>query len=423
MSFVDDIRDQVDDYIDHKALEELQYRVRLVLKEREELKGWTDKELRLATLAFKEDLKKGKPLETIVVSAFAVVNEAARRVLKKSPFPVQVLAGLVINSGKVAEMKAGEGKTITETMPVYANALLGRGTHLVTTNDYLAERDAKAMGEVYKFLGLTTGFIATDMKSEPRRRAYACDITYVTNQEVGFDYLRDNLVFTKAERVLRPEHPLFFGIVDEIDSILIDESRTPLIIASPAKEERSFYDLFTEVAERLTEDEDYAVDYQKKQVSMTDAGLNKTEQLLGSPVFSKDNPMYVFYLDVCLKAKVIFEKDRDYIVTPEGVQIVDEFTGPMPGRRFTDGVHQAIEAKEKVKVKGGDKTAASVTFQNFFPMYEKLSGMSGTVMRARDEFKRVYKLDVLTIPTNRPLIRIDHNDLFFKTKKGKFMDC
>ncbi|MDR3642169.1 MAG: preprotein translocase subunit SecA [Candidatus Doudnabacteria bacterium] len=422
MPALEELRQKVDDYIDHRALADLVYRVRLVLKEREELKNWSDKDLRLAGTAFKQDLVKGKSLDSIVVSAFAVVNEAARRVTKKLAFPVQILAGLVINNGVVAEMKAGEGKTLTETMPVYTNALLGHGVHLVTTNDYLAERDAKAMGEVFNFLGLSVGYISTDMKGEQRRKSYGSDITYVTNQEVGFDYLRDNLVFSRSERVLRPEHPLFFGIVDEIDSILIDESRTPLIIAQPVKEERNYYDLFTKIAAKLEEDKDYTVDYQKKLVSMTDEGLDNVEQMLASPVFSKDNPMYVFYLDVCLKAKVIFEKDRDYIVTPEGVEIVDEFTGRvMPGRRFTDGVHQAIEAKEKVKIKGSDKTAANITFQNFFPMYEKLSGMSGTVMRARDEFKRVYKLEVTQIPTNRPLIRVDHNDLFFKTEKGKFL--
>ncbi len=422
MDILENLKEGADRYIDAWALEDLEDRVKLVLKEREELKGWTDKELKLAALAFKEDLAKGKSLDSLVVEAFAVVNEAARRALKQLPFPVQILAGLVIHSGRVAEMKAGEGKTLTETMPVYANALMGFGVHLITTNDYLAERDAKWMGKLYNFLGLSVGFITSTMKNDERRKAYACDITYVTNQEVGFDYLRDNLVFSRAERVLRGTRPLYFGIVDEIDSILIDESRTPLIIAEAIKEERNFYDLFTKIVEKLTEDEDYVVDYQAKLVSMTDAGLNKVEKLLGGPVFSKDNPMYVFYLDVCLKAKVVFEKDRDYIITDGEVDIVDEFTGRvMPGRRFTDGVHQAIEAKEHVKVKEADKTQASITFQNFFPMYEKLSGMSGTVMRARDEFNKVYKLDVIQIPTNRPIARVDHNDLFFKTQKGKFL--
>ncbi len=422
MPFLEDIKDKVNKYIDDRALLELRDRVRLVVREREELKSWSDRELRLAALAFRDDLAKNKPLDSILVQAFAVVNEAARRVLKQVPYDVQILAGLVIHSGRVAEMKAGEGKTLTETMPVYANALLGHGVHLITTNDYLAERDAKWMGRLYNFLGLSAGYVTTDMASEPRRRAYAADITYVTNQEVGFDYLRDNLVFARSDRVLRPEHPLYFGIVDEIDSILIDESRTPLIIAEPVKEERNFYDLFTRLADKLKEGEDYTVDYQQKQVFMTDAGLGKVEQLLGSPVFAKDNPMYVFYLDVCLKAKVVFEKDRDYILTKDGVEIVDEFTGRvLPGRRFTDGVHQAIEAKEKVKVKEADRTQASITFQNFFPMYEKLSGMSGTVMRSRDEFKQVYKLDVVQIPTNRQVIRREHNDLFFKTQRGKFL--
>ncbi len=422
MGFVEKLKDSVNNYIDSNALSDLQYRVKLVGRERKELEGWTDKELRLAGLAFKADLEKGKKIDTIAVSAFAVANESARRVLGQLPYDVQILAGLIIHSGRVAEMNAGEGKTLTETMPVYLNALTGKGVHLITTNDYLAERDAKWMGKLYDFLGQTAGFVTSTMENEARRKAYASDITYVTNQEIGFDFLRDNLVFSKADRVLRASHPLHFGIVDEIDSILIDESRTPLIIAEPVKEERSFYDIFTKVANKLTEGEDYTVDYRNKQLNMTDKGLDLVEKLLGEPVFSKDNPMYVFYLDVCLKAKVIFEKDRDYIITPDGVEIVDEFTGRvLPGRRFTDGVHQAIEAKEGVDVKESDRTQAAITFQNFFPSYEKLSGMSGTVMRSRDEFNKVYKLDVIKIPTNRPLARIEHNDLFFKTQKGKFL--
>ena len=422
MSLIEKLKDGANEYLDNLSLDKLQYRVRLVAREREELKSWTDKELKLAALAFKDDLKKGKSLDSITVSAFAVVNEAARRVLGQVPFDVQILAGLVIHSGRVAEMKAGEGKTLTETMPVYLNALTGKGVHLITTNDYLAERDAKWMGKLYDFLGLSTGYVTSQMESDKRRKAYAADITYVTNQEIGFDYLRDNLVYARADRVLRSDHPLHFGIVDEIDSILIDESRTPLIVAEPVKEERNFYDLFTKIVAKLKEGEDYKVDYKNKQAEMTDAGLNKVEELLGEPVFSRDNPMYVFYLDVCLKARVIFEKDRDYIVTGDGVEIVDEFTGRvLPGRRFTDGVHQAIEAKEKVKIKGADRTQAAITFQNFFPMYEKLSGMSGTVMRARSEFNTVYKLDVIKIPTHKPLARIEHNDLFFKTQKGKFL--
>ena len=422
MSFVEKLKDAVNNYIDSNALLDLQYRVKLVGRERKELEGWTDKELRLAGLAFKSDLEKGKRIDTIAVSAFAVVNEAARRVLGQLPYDVQILAGLIIHSGRVAEMSAGEGKTLTETMPVYLNALGGKGVHLITTNDYLAERDAKWMGKLYDFLGMSTGFVTSIMENEGRRKAYAGDITYVTNQEIGFDFLRDNLVYSKADRVLRALHPLHFGIVDEIDSILIDESRTPLIIAEPVKEERSFYDVFTKIANKLAEGQDYAVDYRNKQLNMTDKGLDMVEKLLGERVFSKDNPMYVFYLDVCLKAKVIFEKDRDYIITEGGVEIVDEFTGRvLPGRRFTDGVHQAIEAKEGVDVKESDRTQAAITFQNFFPAYEKLSGMSGTVMRARDEFNKVYKLDVIKIPTNRPLARVEHNDLFFKTQKGKFI--
>lgn len=421
MGFIDSLKDKINGYIDTKALDSLEHRVDLILKNREELKSWTDKELRLATLAFKDDLKKGKSLDSLVVPGFALVCEAARRMFGKTPYEVQILGGLVIHLGKIAEMKAGEGKTLTETMPVYLNALLGKGVHVITTNDYLAERDAKEMNKLYSFLGLTTGFVTSTMKSEERRKAYAADITYVTNQDLGFDYLRDNLVFSKSDRVLRKEHPLHFGIVDEIDSILIDESRTPLIIAATVKEQRSLYDLFTKNVASLDEDKDFKVDYQHKNVSLTNAGLDKMEKLMGTPMFSKENPMYVFYLDVCLRAKTLFEKDRDYIVTETGVEIVDEFTGRvLPGRRFTDGVHQAIEAKEKVAVKDSDRTVAALTFQNFFPMYEKLSGMSGTVMRARDEFMQVYNLEVVKIPTNRAVTRVDHSDLFFKTQKGKF---
>ncbi len=422
MITINEIKNKVNRYLDAIALEKLEDKVRLINNEREELKGWTDKELKLAILAFKDDLEKGKSLDSILIPSFAVVCEAARRIYNQIPYDVQILGGVIIHQGRIVEMKAGEGKTLTETMPVYLNALEGKGVHIITTNDYLAERDAEWMGKLYDFLGLSVGYVTSAMERDDRRKAYAKDVTYVTNQEIGFDYLRDNLVYKRADRVLRVQHPLHFGIVDEIDSILIDESRTPLIVAEPVKEEMQFYELFTKIVNKLIEDEDYKIDYKDKQVEMTDAGLDKVQALLGEPVFSKENPMYVFYLDVCLKAKVLFEKDRDYILTSEGIEIVDEFTGRvLPGRRFTDGVHQAIEAKEKVKVKEADATLASITFQNFFPMYEKLSGMSGTVMGARGEFAKVYKLEVLEVPTNEPVIRADHNDLFFKTKKGKFL--
>ncbi|MBL8030605.1 MAG: preprotein translocase subunit SecA, partial [Candidatus Doudnabacteria bacterium] len=421
MPFFEDLKQQVNDYLDAKEVAKLRGTVATILRERENLKGWTEKELRLTTLAFKDDIKKGASLDSILVQSYAVMCEAARRILGKVPYDVQILGGLVIHKGKVAEMKAGEGKTLTETMPVFLNALSGRGVHIITTNDYLAERDQKQMGMLYDYLGLSSAFVTSDMKNDARRKAYASDITYVTNQEIGFDYLRDNLVFERSERVLRAEHPLNFGIVDEIDSILIDESRTPLIIAEPVKEERGLYDLFTKIVKKLKEAEDFTVDYKNKQVAMTNEGLDKVESMVGGKVFSKDNPMYVFYLDVCLKAQIIFEKDRDYIISKDGVEIVDEFTGRvLPGRRFTDGVHQAIEAKENVAVKEADRTVAAITFQNFFPMYEKLSGMSGTVMRSRDEFQKVYKLEVVQIPTNKPLARLEKNDLYFKTEKGKF---
>jgi preprotein translocase subunit SecA len=422
MSFKDDLKQKVNDYLDAREVEKLKSTVATILRERENLKDWSQKELSLTTKAFRDDIAKGASLDSLTVQAFAVMCEAARRILGQVPYDVQILGGLVIHQGKIAEMKAGEGKTLTETMPVFLNALLGRGVHIITTNDYLAERDAKWMGKLYNYLGLTVGYVTSEMKKEDRRKAYLCDITYVTNQEIGFDYLRDNLVFSKTERVLRQEHPLNFGIVDEIDSILIDESRTPLIIAEPVKEQRQLYDLFTEVVSKLKEDKDFKVDYKNKNVQMTTEGLDKVEKILGKKVFSKENPMYVFYLDVCLRAKTTFERDRDYIISKDGVEIVDEFTGRvLPGRRFTDGVHQAIEAKEQVQVKEADRTVAAITFQNFFPMYEKLSGMSGTVMRSRDEFRQVYKLEVVQIPTNRPLQRIEHPDLYFKTERGKFI--
>ncbi|MEK7617677.1 MAG: preprotein translocase subunit SecA [Patescibacteria group bacterium] len=421
MAFTENLKQKVNDYLDRRYIHRLEDKVSLIAKEREQLQSWSDKDLRLASKAFKDDLKKGKELDRLLEPAFAVVCEAARRVLKQTPFDMQILAGIIIHQGRVAEMKAGEGKTLTETMPVYLNALTGRGVHIITTNDYLAERDAKLNGKLFEFLGMNSAYVASTMKNDQRRKAYSADITYVTNQEVGFDYLRDNLVYTRNERVLRSQHPLHFGIVDEIDSILIDESRTPLIIAEPLEGERNSYSEFTKIISLLTEDVDFTVDYKNKSAALTETGLDRVEKILGGSVFSKNNPMFAFYLDVCLRARVLFEKDRDYIITEAGVEIVDEFTGRvLPGRRFTDGVHQAIEAKEKVKVKEADRTVASITFQNFFPMYEKLSGMSGTVMQSRDEFLRVYKLDVIQIPTNRLLVRVDHNDLFFKTIKGKF---
>ncbi len=421
MKLIDSIKQKVNDYLDARYIEHLNGDVAQVFREMAELKGWSNQELRGAGTVFRQDLAKGKPLADLVIPTFAVCAEAARRVLGQVPYDVQVLGGMIIHRGIVAEMKAGEGKTLTETMPVYLNALTGNGVHVVTTNDYLAERDAKAMGKLYDFLGLTTEYVASDMKNEQRRGAYLADVTYVSNQEIGFDYLRDNLVYARGDRVLRKEHPLCFGIVDEIDSILIDESRTPLIVAESSGDERNMYDEFVGIVGTLEENKDYTVEYQNKFIQVTDAGYDKVEKKLGRRVFSKDNPMFAFYLDVSLKARVLFEKDRDYIVMKDGIEIVDEFTGRvLPGRRFTDGVHQAIEAKEHVKVKGADKTTASITFQNFFPMYEKLSGMSGTVMRARDEFFQVYKLTVVQIPTYRPLRRTDHHDLFFKTEAGKF---
>ena len=394
------------------------------------LQKLSDSEIRAKTESLRRELAAGKTLGQILVPAFAVCREAAARVLKKRPFDVQVMGGIALHEGRIVEMKAGEGKTLTVTMPVYLNALLGRGVHIVTTNDYLARRDAEWMGSVYEFLGLSVGVVTQEMEAPERRENYARDITYVTNQEVGFDYLRDNLVMDPSERVLRD---LNFAIVDEADSILIDEARTPLIIAELVAEPEELFRHFAELVRGLAEDRDFVVDYETKTVELTPGGEKKVEEALGLPLFQPEYAEYVFFLDTALKARTIFERDRDYMVsgdpasTSRGeaggeVIIVDEFTGrPMPGRRFMDGIHQAIEAKEGVRIREKDRVVASITFQNFFKLYGKLSGMTGTGWSAREEFRRVYEVDGIVIPTNRPLKRDDMDDVFYKTKRDKFL--
>lgn len=420
MTFYDYLRHQVDGWLLKRRILQLWKRVSAIAEAEAGLQKLSDEEIRAGTGRLQGELRAGKTPDQILVPAFALAREAAARVLKKRPFDVQVMGGIALHEGRIVEMKAGEGKTLTVTMPVYLNALAGRGVHIVTTNDYLARRDAEWMGPVYKLLGLTCGVITQDMESEERRENYAADITYVTNQEVGFDYLRDNLVMDPAERVLRG---LPFAIVDEADSILIDEARTPLIIAELVKEPEELFRHFAELVRGLAEDRDFVVDYETKTVELTARGVRLVEDALGLPLFEPEYAEYVFFLDTALKARTIFERDRDYMVNEEGeVIIVDEFTGrPMPGRRFMDGIHQAIEAKEGVRIREKDRVVASITFQNFFKLYGKLSGMTGTGWSAREELRKVYDVDAVVIPTNRPLRRDDMDDVFYKTKRDKFL--
>lgn len=395
-------------------------RVERIVEMSEEMRAWPDEKLRGVTGLLRDQLRQGQSLDEILELAFATAREAAFRVLKKRPFDVQIMGGIALHQGRIVEMKAGEGKTLTETMPVYLNALGGKGVHIVTTNDYLAKRDAEWMGPVYDFLGLSVGVITEEMESPERRESYQKDITYVTNQEVGFDYLRDHLVVDPAERVLRD---LQFAIVDEVDSILIDEARTPLIIADLVKEPEEEFQFFASLIAKLHDEKDYVVDYQSKTVELTDAGEKRVEELLEVPLFQPEYAESVFFVDTALKARTLFERDRDYIVNEEGeVVIVDEFTGrPMPGRRFMEGIHQAIEAKEGVKIREKDRVVASITFQNFFKLYKKLSGMTGTGWSAETEFRKVYQVESIVIPTNRPLRRHDMDDVFYKTKQDKLL--
>lgn len=398
-------------------------RVTAIQKIAAQLAAWPDEKLRSSTSYFRQELDRGKTLEQILPGAFAVVAEAARRVLGKMPFDVQIMGGITLHQGKIVEMKAGEGKTLTETMPVYLNALAGKGVHIVTTNDYLARRDAEWMGPVYEFLGMSVGVITQEMKPDERRENYARDITYVTNQEVGFDYLRDNLVTNLRERVLRPpDGGLNFAIVDEVDSILIDEARTPLIIADLVKEPEEEFRFFAALVNDLIEERDFEVDYESKTVELTEAGEQHIEKILGLPLFDLEYSEMVFFLDTALKARTLFVRDRDYMIDGSEVIIVDEFTGrPMPGRRFMEGIHQAIEAKEGVRIREKDRVVAQVTFQNFFKLYKKLSGMSGTGFSAEEEFRKVYGLDTIVIPTNQPLRRVDLDDVFYQTRRDKFL--
>ncbi|WP_269442661.1 preprotein translocase subunit SecA [Jatrophihabitans cynanchi] len=379
----------------------------------------TDAELRALTDTFKERLGDGETLDDLLPEAFAVVREAARRTLGQFHYKVQLMGGAALHLGNIAEMKTGEGKTLVSTLPVYLNALAGEGVHLVTTNDYLASRDADWMGRVHRFLGLSVGKILNDLPPEKRREAYRCDITYGTNNEFGFDYLRDNMAWSLDDLVQRGHH---FAVVDEVDSILIDEARTPLIISGPAEENQRWYLEFARIAPRLRRDEHYEVEEGKRTVAVTEAGVAFVEDQLGiDNLYEAANTPLVGYLNNSLKAKELYKRDKDYIVTDGEVLIVDEFTGRvLHGRRYNEGMHQAIEAKEGVQIQQENQTLATITLQNYFRLYEKLAGMTGTAQTEAAELHQTYKLGVVPIPTNKPMIRQDKTDFIYKTEDAKF---
>ena len=407
-----------------------------VLELDEEFQALSDADLKEKTNEFRERLEDGESLESMEAEALATVREAAYRVLGKKPFPVQIIGAIVLHQGRIAEMKTGEGKTLVACVAAYLNALPGKGVHVVTVNDYLAKTQSDEMGKVLRFLGLTVGCILHGLNNDQRRAAYNCDVTYGTNNELGFDYLRDNMVIYKKDKVQR-EHN--FAVVDEVDSILIDEARTPLIISGKGDKSTALYGVVDKFAKTLTaatvvemddkqdqeeinENADYIVDEKSKTATITRRGVKKAEEYFAvDNLMDPENMTLLHHVNQALKANGVMRKDIDYIVEDGEVVIIDEFTGrKMLGRRFNDGLHQAIEAKEGVKVAQESKTLATITFQNYFRLYTKLSGMTGTAMTEEDEFREIYKLDVIAIPTNRPVQRIDHTDLIYRTEKGKY---
>ncbi len=430
-----------------RILKELKPLVEEINSKEEAISSLSDLELKEKTFEFKERLKKGETLDDILPEAFAVVREASKRCRNERHFDVQLLGGIVLHRGNIAEMRTGEGKTLVATLPAYLNALTGKGVHVVTVNDYLSRRDAVWMGEIYSFLGLSVGVINDNesflydptpkeldkkrdevgsfkvvnefLKPVSRRESYEADITYGTNNQFGFDYLRDNLEYEEGALRQR-EHN--YAIVDEIDSILIDEARTPLIISSATSESEDLYGTFAQIAKKLEKGEHYTVDEKFKTIALTDSGITKSEQLLGiENIYTEKGIKYVHHLETAVRAQALFFKDKEYVVKDGEVVIVDEFTGRLqPGRRWSEGLHQAIEAKEGVKVQKESKTMASITFQNYFRLYKKLSGMTGTAETSSEEFYKVYGLSVVTVPTNKPSLRKDHNDLVFQNETGKF---
>ena len=417
-----------------REVKKLEPQVEAVMALEEPYKKLTDQQLRAKTQEFKERYASGETLDALLPEAFAVCREAADRVLGMRPYRVQVVGGIVLHQGRIAEMKTGEGKTLVAILPAYLNALAGKGVHIVTVNDYLAKRDSEWMGKVYRFLGLSVGLIVHDLTGEQRRAAYAADITYGTNNELGFDYLRDNMAIYKQEMVQRGHA---FAIVDEVDSILIDEARTPLIISGKGEESSKLYEMADYFVSRLKKqvfsttdskelqdqyDCDYIVDEKDRSVSLTQKGIEKAEQFFNvENLADPENATLSHHINQAMKARGLMKRDIDYVVKDGEVIIVDEFTGRlMYGRRYNEGLHQAIEAKEGVKVASENKTLATITFQNFFRLYDKLSGMTGTALTEEEEFSGIYNLDVVEIPTNKPVSRIDDPDVVYKTEAGKY---
>lgn len=403
------------------------------------MQALSDEELRGKTKEYKDRLQEGATLDDLLPEAFATVREAAKRVLGMEHYRVQLIGGIILHQGRIAEMRTGEGKTLVSTLPAYLNALEGKGVHVVTVNDYLAHRDAEWMGKVHEFLGLTVGVVLNDMKNDERREQYACDITYVTNNELGFDYLRDNMVIYKEQLVQRDLH---YAIIDEVDSVLIDEARTPLIISGQSGKSTKLYEVCDILAkqlergeasgevtrmtaimgEEITETGDFIVNEKDKIVNLTEQGVKKVEKFFNIENLADPENLEIQHnIILALRAHNLMFRDQDYVVKDDEVLIVDEFTGRiMPGRRYSDGLHQAIEAKEHVKVRRESKTLATITFQNFFNKYKKKSGMTGTALTEEQEFRDIYGMDVIEIPTNRPVARIDKEDVVYMTKKEKF---
>jgi len=402
-----------------RAIKELAKISVQVNKFEQEVSSLDDQSLRAKTDIFKERLNKGETLDSILPEAFAVVREAARRTLGQRHYDVQLMGGAALHKGNIAEMKTGEGKTLVSTLPAYLNALTGKGVHIVTVNDYLAERDSEWMGRVHRFLGLKVGVILASMSPAERREAYAADITYGTNNEFGFDYLRDNMSWSLADCVQRSHN---FAIVDEVDSILIDEARTPLIISGPADKATKWYVEFANIVARLNRDTHYEVDEKKRTVGILDEGVSRVEEALDiNNLYESANTPMIGYLNNAIKAKELFKRDKDYVVMNGELLIVDEHTGRMlSGRRYSEGLHQSLEAKERIEIQDENQTLATITLQNYFRLYKKLSGMTGTAMTEASEFMQIYKLGVIPIPTNKKMQRIDQSDLIYKSEVGKF---
>jgi len=379
----------------------------------------TDDQIREKTEEFKGRVQDGESLDHILPEAYAVVREASKRVLEMRPFPVQLSGAISLHEGNISEMKTGEGKTLASTMPAYLNALTGKGVHIITVNDYLATRDAEEMGKLYNFLGLTVGLNLNGMSKEEKREAYDADITYGTNNEFGFDYLRDNMVLYKEQMVQRPLH---FAIIDEVDSILIDEARTPLIISGSAQKSATMYQQADQYVRTLKQDEDYTFDEKTKGVQLTEEGINKAERFFNiENLFDLNNVTLTHHINQALKAHTSMIRDQDYVVQDAEVVIVDQFTGRlMKGRSYSDGLHQAIEAKEGLQIRNESQTLATITFQNFFRMYEKISGMTGTAKTEEEEFRNIYNMSVVVIPTNKPIVREDKADMIYKSVDAKY---